>query len=93
MGFLKSLFYDGKKCYRCGCYETEYLSGNGDLSIFDPDMQKWIINNVIPSGYAPSKPDIYYCHRCKHYMLDYPSTRSFRGRQYYFTYEGQIYRK
>lgn len=92
MGLFNYLFRDGIKCYRCGERDTEYLSGHGDLSIFNESMQEWIIDNCFDIWY-PEGPNIYYCHHCKRFIVDYPSTSSFRGHQVYFTYDGPVYKK
>lgn len=90
MGLFKSLFYDGKKCYRCRRTDTEWCGSKNDLSAFPPTMQEWIADNAYNGHQHWGRNyDVYYCRRCKIYLIDFPSTYDIQGTQVPFTWNGQ----
>lgn len=90
MGFFKSLFYDGKKCYYCGRCDTEWVGSRDDLSAFPASIADGLAAQAatVVSHYG-RKYDIYFCNRCKHYIIDFPSTSSIRGTQSAVSFGGR----
>ncbi|MDE5895642.1 MAG: hypothetical protein K2H00_06405 [Muribaculum intestinale] len=90
MGLFRALFYDGKKCYCCRRTDTEWVGSKRDLSAF-PDSIKETIVDMAASIYqhCGRNFDVYYCNRCRHYFIDYPSTSDIRGTQSYFKWNGR----
>lgn len=90
MGFFRSLFYDGKKCYTCGYTDTEWVGSKRDLSAFPENVASQIIDMAysVREHYGRDY-DVYYCRNCNRYIIDFPSTSDIRGTQCNFTWKGK----
>ena len=90
MGFFKSLFYDGKKCYTCRGTNTEWVGSTRDLSAFPDKIKEFIMDKAASvTEHWGRDFDVYYCRNCRHYIIDFPSTYDIRGTQAYFGWEGR----
>lgn len=90
MGFFRSLFYDGKKCYTCGGTNTEWVGSRSDLGAFPQNIREFIIDEAASVWeHRGRNYDVYYCNRCENYIIDFPSSSDIRGTQAYFKWGGR----